>query len=733
MTDRLAAAPSYAGPWSRLNPPLTPWISDVIRDSGFEQMTPVQASTIPLFMQHKDVVVEAVTGSGKTLAFVIPVLEKLLRRDRPLGKREIGAIVISPTRELAIQIHTVFQQFIDTQPQPADPSDPSTSSSPPPPSTPQLRPALLLIGGNSLQDDKKAFFETGADILVGTPGRLEEFLLGSSSVALSKKGKGNAARKSSGVGVGDTKSLEVLVMDEADRLLDLGFTPTLTRLLEHFPKQRRTGLFSATMSDALSQLVRVGMRNPVRVVVKVEAKAAGKTAAGTTGDRKIPALLQNGYVVCSPSERIAMLFRILKQEAFSEQEEGGGARKFIVYFSTCAGVDYFYKVLSAVPSLVDAGFSLHSLHGQQAPNRRSSTYTAFTSLPPTTPGVLLCTDVAARGLDLPDVDVVVQVDPPVDPRVFGHRVGRTARAGRSGKAVVLLNKGREEGYVDFLSVRKIPLQKMTYGALEEGSTLEQESKKLLEESRQAILKDRDLHDRGLKAFVSSIRSYTKHEASFLFRLQDLDLVGLAQSFALLKLPKMPELKAKEKDVQERWADAEVDWDAYAYAEKAREKQRKKELAAYREKQEATASRKRSIADAAAANGETLDDGAGENGDGAPEAKRPKKADKNRAWSAKEDAEARKAARRAKRVAKTKAKHAAQAAERRDAVTGEGGDGESADEDGDDAAEDWKAELARARKERKEERALSGGAVAKKAKGAPVATGGMSGATFDGLD
>lgn len=149
-----------------------------------------------------------------------------------------------------------------------------------------------------------------------------------------------------------------------------------------------------------------------------------------------------------------MLFRILRQEAFPTAEDGEdaapaseGARKFIVYFSTCAAVDYFYKVLSAMPSLAKSGFSLHSLHGQQSPTRRSSTFAAFVALPPTTPGVLFCTDVAARGLDLPDVDVVIQVDPPVDPRAFGHRIGRTARAGRSGKAVVLLNQGKEEGYV----------------------------------------------------------------------------------------------------------------------------------------------------------------------------------------------------------------------------------------------------------------------------------------------
>ncbi|GAA6004818.1 ATP-dependent RNA helicase SPB4 [Rhodotorula paludigena] len=720
-TERLAAAPSYAGPWSRLSPALTPWVADVVRDMGFEQMTPVQASTIPLFMQHKDVVVEAVTGSGKTLSFVIPVLEKLLRREQPLGKREVGAIVIAPTRELAIQIHAVFRQFLAAQPGAAS-DDPSTSSTPPASTTPPIAPALLLIGGNSLQDDKKAFFETGADILVGTPGRLEEFLLGSSSVAMSKKGKSSGNRRSSGVGVGDTKSLEILVMDEADRLLDLGFTPTLTRLLDHFPKQRRTGLFSATMTDALGQLVRVGLRNPVRVVVKVEAKAAkGKEKAESAGDRKIPTLLQNGSVVCKPAERLAMLFRILQQEAFSSTSDESGARKFIVYFSTCASVDYFYKVLSSAPSLAAAGFSLHSLHGQQSPTRRSSTYTAFTALPPTTPGVLLCTDVAARGLDLPDVDVVVQVDPPVDPRAFGHRIGRTARAGRSGKAVVLLNAGREEGYVDFLSVRKIPLQRFKYDS-QSGTSLAEEAEQLRGELRKEIRKDRDLHDRGVKAFVASIRSYSKHEASYLFRLQDLDLIGLAESFALLRMPKVAELKGKEKDIAARWKDEDVDWDAYAYADKTREKQRKVELKAQQEKRAEQESRKRALAASAAATTEG-DDAVDE--DGEPAAKKHKKGenkDKNRAWSAKEDAEAKKAARRAKRVAKAKAKRDAQTAERREAVEGD----ESEDEE---AAADWKEELARAKKEK---RSTKRDAVAPPGV-ALTGQGGLAGVAFEGLD
>lgn len=296
---------------------------EVVRDMGFEQMTPVQAGTIPLFLQHKDVVVEAVTGSGKTLAFVLPVLERLSRRSEPFARNEIGAVVIAPTRELATQIHDVFDRFVQSQP--------STSDNPIP------RP-LLLIGGNSLANDITQFKETKPTILVGTPGRLEEFLLGSSSIAQPLNGKNKKRKTVSSAPHGSLKSLEVLVMDEADRLLDLGFAPTLTRLINNMPKQRRTGLFSATMSDALSELVRVGLRNPVRVVVKVEAKN------NTLSERRTPASLRNAYLVCEADQKLVKLCRILESESQSQD-----AKKFIVYFSTCAAVDYFYKVTFSLP------------------------------------------------------------------------------------------------------------------------------------------------------------------------------------------------------------------------------------------------------------------------------------------------------------------------------------------------------------------------------------------------
>lgn len=201
------------------------------------------------------------------------------------------------------------------------------------------------------------FLETGADIIIGTPGRVEEFLLGKGREAVS------------------LKEFEILVLDEADRcilltylgslpltgagrLLDLGFTQCLTRILTALPKQRRTGLFSATMTDGLSELVRVGLRNPVRVVVKVEAKKTkdGKLTREKVEERRVPARslplleerrqkliflysLQNSYIICPPSDKLDMLLRLFQYEARQR-----GSSRFIVYFATCACVDYFFRV-----------------------------------------------------------------------------------------------------------------------------------------------------------------------------------------------------------------------------------------------------------------------------------------------------------------------------------------------------------------------------------------------------
>ncbi|KZO91218.1 DEAD-domain-containing protein [Calocera viscosa TUFC12733] len=555
MTSALEAAPSFAGKWSNLQPPLTPWVADVVQSMGFTQMTPVQASTIPLFMKHKDVVVEAVTGSGKTLAFVIPIIEKLIRREAPLKRNEVGALIISPTRELAAQIHSVFTLFLASQPRSTEDEDEEE------PAPPKYPPPLLLVSGSdsTTQQDISRFLETGADIVVGTPGRVEEFLLG--------KGESSVS----------VKDLDVLVLDEADRLLDLGFTAALTHILNHLPKQRRTGLFSATMTDALSELVRVGLRNPVRVVVKVENKKRGvkrrredEAPERSDSGKRTPATLRNLYLRCLPSEKTVQFVRVL------EKRRGEGAARFIAYFSTCAAVEYFYSVFTKLPAF--SKFTISSLHGHLPPAKRTATLAQFVSHPSTSeaPSLLLCTDVAARGLDLPDVDVVIQYDPPQDPKQFSHRCGRTARAGKQGTAVVLLCQGREEDYVDFLNIRQIPLVEESYiadASSSDDTHPDPAAAQLLAEMRRAILQDRGIHDKGIKAFVSFVRAYSKHEANYIFQIKDLPLTEVAAAFGLLKLPKMPELAKSPVPKDAVWSEADLYWSKYAYLDKVREKQR----------------------------------------------------------------------------------------------------------------------------------------------------------------
>ncbi|KAL1701419.1 P-loop containing nucleoside triphosphate hydrolase protein [Schizophyllum commune] len=614
----MASSTAYAGPWSSLSTPLTPWIADVVASLGYTQMTPVQAATVPLFMKNKDVVVEAVTGSGKTLAFVIPILERLIRRETKLKRNEVGALIISPTRELATQIHSVFSLFLKAQPVEEVSENEADEEKEPEREYPD---PLLLISSDqsSPAQDVQRLLETGADIVIGTPGRVEEFLLG--------RGQGTVS----------VKELEVLVLDEADRLLDLGFQLSLTRILTHLPKQRRTGLFSATMTDALGELIRAGLRNPARVVVKIQSKQTrkGANAGEVIEERRIPANLENLYIPCRTSEKLVQLARIIQTEAATRS-----ASHFIVYLSTGACVDYLYRILPRVfPSTSSNPIVpvFHSLHGNLPPAARTRTLHAFSSAlaTPQAPAVLLATDVAARGLDIPHVDVVVQVEPPTDPKAFSHRCGRTARAGRSGRAYVLLC-GREVEYVDFMAVRKIPLKPHPYIRSDTSANMEVDEDEdgrpedpdvatVQSAIRAFVRTDRTLHDLGAKALVSAVQAYSKHQASYIFRLKDLDIVGMAKSFGMLRLPRMPELKGVDPAAR-GWEDADVDFNTYAYADKAQEAKRLAELAA---RQVQAASR----ADAAA--------------------QRRERKKTNTAWSAQKDRQDERQRRKEKKVSKRK--------------------------------------------------------------------------------
>ncbi|KAJ1526473.1 ATP-dependent RNA helicase ddx55, partial [Nowakowskiella sp. JEL0078] len=283
-----------------------------------------------------------------------------------------------------------------------------------------------MVGGTSVSEELNHLTETGANIIVGTPGRLNQFLSNFTNTS------------SSGKGIMSTTSFEVLILDEADRLLDMGFEVQLNNIIKRLPKQRRTGLFSATMTDAVGDLVKAGLRNPVRIVLSV--RNAGEESQRT------PSSLEIKYVVCSHDEKLSKLMLFLRN----------GVEKAIMYFSTCACVDYYFKVFSKIPELKK--FQILSLHGKMDAKKREGIYQKFTTNHDG-PQILLCTDVAARGLDIPDVDYVIQFDPPQDPKAFAHRCGRTARSGRAGSAIVFLGP-HETVYVDFLRIRKIPMSRV---------------------------------------------------------------------------------------------------------------------------------------------------------------------------------------------------------------------------------------------------------------------------------
>lgn len=536
MAAQETAALATAGPWRSLQPPLSPSVLTALEASlRFPTMTPVQAAAIPLLLTHKDVAVDACTGSGKTLAFLVPAIELLRRRERALGLWDVGAIVITPTRELARQIDAVCTQLLRAVAE-ADSGAQSAFVH------------MLLVGGTDTQADQDHFAEHGANIVVGTPGRIEAIMANTPSF--------------------NVRELELLVMDEADRMLDMGFERSMTTILARLPKQRRTGLFSATQTRAIQDLIRAGLRNTVRVrVSNAAAKSAlskdaetsdataksAVTAGPANTQQRTPASLRNYFMICDPVAKLSHLANTLRGLQNSSAAKQAGSCKVIVYFLTCACVDYFTKVFTSVPVLANSKeLQVFGLHGRMKPAQRSKVYRRFCedhrgatdSCADAGGGqggpvvALFATDLAARGLDIADVDWVVQYDPPQDPDTFVHRVGRTARMGREGAALSYLLP-KEDAYVDFMRVRRVPLQAWdaTEAPLSDGARAH-DSLRLLDQVKSATKRDRDLFEKGERAFVSYVAGYQEHTCNFIFRWGAMDIGQLAVSFALLRLPRL---------------------------------------------------------------------------------------------------------------------------------------------------------------------------------------------------
>ncbi|KAH3676372.1 hypothetical protein WICMUC_002003 [Wickerhamomyces mucosus] len=497
--------------WSDLQ--VSKWLKDAISSMGFEKMTTVQASAIPIFLQNKDVIVEAVTGSGKTLSFVIPILEKMNKIQHQKG--HVNAIVLAPTRELSMQIEKVFQKVLDY--------NPNENS---------IRTQLILGGVKSIEEDLEAFKRLNPHIIISTPGRLHELIK-------AKKIK--------------TNDLEILILDEADRLLDLGFSKEMDFILGSLPKQKRTGLFSATISTAFETLHKTGIRNPIKI--KVNAK------------NNKPKSLQMYYQVVKPEHKLNLMFHILNTYHF---------QKAMVYFPTCASVDYYYQFFK---TFKEYDLKFFSLHGKLKTPARLKTLKNFDETK-SGKSILMTTDVAARGIDIDDVDLIIQLDPPTDPDSFLHRCGRTGRAGRFGEAITFLNEGREEDYINFLEVKDVEINELNLSFDETDIGL-----------RKFNLADRARHDKAVRTFVSFIRYYSKHSINSIFRVKDIDFISLGKFYGLTRMPSMPEIKQLSNKIPE-FIDDSINWDNFKYLNEEKEKSRLDELAKEKLKVERKEQRKK---------------------------------------------------------------------------------------------------------------------------------------------
>ncbi|XP_016920140.1 probable ATP-dependent RNA helicase DDX55 homolog [Apis cerana] len=491
--------------WREL--PLSDSVLKTIEELKFTYMTPVQAASIPLLLKGKDVAAEAVTGSGKTIAFLVPLLEILQKRKEKWKPTEIGGIIISPTRELAIQINEVLQKFLNN--------------------IPNLK-QILLVGGTTIAEDADRL-KAGANIIVATPGRLEDILSNCKIINLA----------------GYVKSLEILILDEADRLLDLGFSTALDTILLYLPRLRRTGLFSATQTKELQQLIRAGLRNPSLITVKEKPNIS------------TPSNLKNNFVIVNTEYKFSTMIDFIQHK--------GTNLKYMIFLSTCACVDYFNHIVRAMlPSV-----QVFAIHGKMK-NKRYKIFNEFRNIKN---GILICTDVMARGIDILEMDWVLQYDPPCSASNFIHRCGRTARIGNEGNALLFLLE-TEDAYVDFIKRnQKVEIQQIVL----ESSIISYE--KCLKCMRDLQKQDRFLFDKANRAFVSYIQAYNKHECNLILRLKDIDLGKLAMSFGLLRMPRMPELKGKDIS---SFGEEHVDINSIAYSDKQKEKSRLEKLKIFRD-------------------------------------------------------------------------------------------------------------------------------------------------------
>uniref|UniRef100_A0A8C4X8T2 Probable ATP-dependent RNA helicase DDX47 n=2 Tax=Erpetoichthys calabaricus TaxID=27687 RepID=A0A8C4X8T2_ERPCA len=357
-------------------------VTDVLCEAcehlGWKSPTKIQIEAIPVALQGRDIIGLAETGSGKTGAFALPILQTLL--DTPL---RLFALVLTPTRELAFQISEQFEALG---------------------SSIGVKSAVI-VGGIDMMSQSLALAKK-PHVIIATPGRLIDHLENTKGFNL--------------------RALRYLVMDEADRILNMDFETEVDKILKVIPRDRKTFLFSATMTKKVQKLQRAALKDPVKCAVSTKYQTVEK--------------LQQYYLFIPSKFKDCYLVYILNELA---------GNSFMIFCSTCNNAQRVALMLRSL------GFTAIPLHGQMSQNKRLGALNKFKAK---TRSILLATDVASRGLDIPHVDVVINFDIPTHSKDYIHRVGRTARAGRSGKSITFVTQYDVELFqrIEHLIGKKLP-------------------------------------------------------------------------------------------------------------------------------------------------------------------------------------------------------------------------------------------------------------------------------------
>lgn len=428
-----------------------------LKAAQYIEPTEIQCQTILPALEGKDILGSAKTGSGKTLAFIIPLLERL-HKEKWSSNDGLGALVITPTRELAYQIFEVLRRVGQYH---------------------QFS-AALIIGGKDLAMERKRIDQM--NIIICTPGRLQQHM------------------EENPLFYGD--SLKILIIDEADRILDMGFEESMNVILDFLPKDRQCLLFSATQTNSVKDLARCSLNNPIKVSVDSESNT-------TT-----PEALRQKYTVINLEQKLSFLWSFIKRHKKS---------KILVFIATCKQTRYLHDLFCRMKP----GVSIISLHGGLHQNKRMDIYNKFYDVRHC---VMLATDLAARGLDFPNVDWVVQMDCPDDVTSYIHRVGRTARADKSGRALLVLMPNEKEYMLRQLAKKNIEIQEVP--------TLEKHLFHIQPSVASNLVRDVNLKEEAKRAFKCYLKALLNSRFRKFSDPSKLNLEAYAKSLGLEITPRV---------------------------------------------------------------------------------------------------------------------------------------------------------------------------------------------------